>query len=98
MKLYTLNAGTMTRYDATSSMSISTDTQADGRAGKRLRVAIVGGGVCGLTCALALAREGIHAEVFEAAVSHSTHCGVGLSDMFCSQNSERLELVWVSVS
>lgn len=96
MKLYTLNAGTMTRYDATSSMSIPTDT--DVRAGKQLRVAIVGGGVCGLTCALALAREGIHAEVFEAAVSHMTHCGVGLSDMFYSQNSERLELVWVSVS
>ena len=72
-------------------MSISTDT--DVRAGKQLRVAIVGGGVCGLTCALALAKEGIHAEVFEAAVSHRTHCGVGLSDMICSQNSERLELV-----
>lgn len=96
MKLYTLNAGTMTRYDATSSMSISTDTAV--RADKQLRVAIVGGGVCGLTCALALAREGIRAEVFEAAVSHSTHCGVSFSDMFCSQNLERLELVWVSVS
>ncbi|THH33436.1 hypothetical protein EUX98_g790 [Antrodiella citrinella] len=32
-----------------------------------LRIAIVGGGVCGLTCAVALAKRGIQAHVFEAA-------------------------------
>lgn len=37
------------------------------------RVAIVGGGVCGLTCAVALAKEGIKAEVFEAAVCLVNH-------------------------
>ncbi|KAJ3489228.1 hypothetical protein NLI96_g2278 [Meripilus lineatus] len=34
---------------------------------KDFKVAIVGGGVCGLTCAVALAREGVPVEVFEAA-------------------------------
>ena len=34
-----------------------------------LRVAIVGGGVCGLTCAIALLREGVDVHVYEAAVS-----------------------------
>ncbi len=35
---------------------------------KDLRVAIVGGGVCGLTCAIALAKKGIRAHIYEAAV------------------------------
>lgn len=35
---------------------------------ERLRIAVVGGGICGLACAVALAKEGIHAEIFEAAV------------------------------
>ena len=34
-----------------------------------LQIAIVGGGVCGLTCAIALAQRGVHVEIFEAAVS-----------------------------
>ncbi|THH01199.1 hypothetical protein EW026_g1437 [Hermanssonia centrifuga] len=34
---------------------------------KDLRVAIVGGGVCGLTCAIALAKKGIRAHIYEAA-------------------------------
>ena len=36
---------------------------------KMLRVAVVGGGVSGLTCAIALARHGIDVQVYEAAVS-----------------------------
>lgn len=35
---------------------------------KKLRVAIVGGGVSGLTCAIALARLGVDVQVYEAAV------------------------------
>ncbi len=35
---------------------------------KDLRIAIVGGGVCGLTCAIALAKYGISAQLYEAAV------------------------------
>lgn len=35
---------------------------------KDFKVAIVGGGVCGLTCAVALAREGVPVQLFEAAV------------------------------
>ncbi|OCH96428.1 FAD/NAD(P)-binding domain-containing protein [Obba rivulosa] len=34
---------------------------------KDFKVAIVGGGVCGLTCAVALARSGVSVELFEAA-------------------------------
>ncbi|OCH96306.1 FAD/NAD(P)-binding domain-containing protein [Obba rivulosa] len=34
---------------------------------KDFKVAIVGGGVCGLTCAIALVRSGVPVEVFEAA-------------------------------
>ncbi|KAH8099305.1 hypothetical protein BXZ70DRAFT_943202 [Cristinia sonorae] len=46
--------------------------------GKKLRIAVVGGGVCGLTCALALAKEGIQVEVFEAAASFAEiGAGVG---------------------
>ena len=33
-----------------------------------LRVAVVGGGVCGLTCAVALQRRGVDVQVYEAAV------------------------------
>jgi salicylate hydroxylase len=35
---------------------------------KDFRVAIVGGGMCGLACAVGLAHRGIRADVFEAAV------------------------------
>ena len=35
---------------------------------KKLRVAVVGGGVSGLTCAIALARLGLDVQVYEAAV------------------------------
>lgn len=35
---------------------------------KNLRVAVVGGGVCGLTCAITLQREGVDVDVYEAAV------------------------------
>jgi len=38
---------------------------------KDFKVALVGGGICGLTCAIALARVGVSVEVFEAAVSPS---------------------------
>ncbi|KZT08533.1 FAD/NAD(P)-binding domain-containing protein [Laetiporus sulphureus 93-53] len=44
---------------------------------QRLKVAIVGGGVCGLTCAIALARVGIRAEIFEAA-PHFGEIGAGI--------------------
>lgn len=36
---------------------------------KNFSVSIVGGGVCGLTCAIALTREGVPVDVFESAVS-----------------------------
>lgn len=35
---------------------------------RRVEVAIVGGGVCGLTCAVALQRAGVSVQLFEAAV------------------------------
>ena len=34
-----------------------------------LRVAVVGGGVCGLTCAVGLLKQGVDVHVYEAAVS-----------------------------
>ncbi|PCH34043.1 FAD/NAD(P)-binding domain-containing protein [Wolfiporia cocos MD-104 SS10] len=46
---------------------------------KGIKVAIVGGGVCGLTCAVALLRRGIHVEVFEAAAQFGEiGAGVGI--------------------
>ncbi|KAH0591171.1 hypothetical protein H2248_001267 [Termitomyces sp. 'cryptogamus'] len=35
---------------------------------KDFRVAIVGGGMCGLVCAIGLAKAGVHVETFEQAV------------------------------
>lgn len=35
---------------------------------KDFNVAIVGGGVCGLTCAIALSQRGVRVDIFEAAV------------------------------
>lgn len=49
-------------------MNITADTER-----RSLNVAIVGGGVVGLTCAVALLRADVHVELFEAAV--------GLSDL-----------------
>lgn len=48
---------------------------------KDLKVAVVGGGVCGLTCAIGLAKNGVNVEVYEAAVSTIpfVHCGVMLT-------------------
>lgn len=34
-----------------------------------MQVAVVGGGVCGLTCAVALMKAGIDVQIYEAAVS-----------------------------
>ncbi|KAF7353667.1 Salicylate hydroxylase [Mycena venus] len=46
---------------------------------KDFRVAIVGGGMCGLACAVGLARKGIRADVFEAAPKFDeVGAGVGL--------------------
>ena len=36
---------------------------------EKLEVSIVGGGVCGLACAIALERAGVSVQLFEAAVS-----------------------------
>ena len=38
------------------------------REDKGLEIALVGAGVCGLTCVLALAKYGVSVQVFEAAV------------------------------
>ena len=35
---------------------------------KRFQVAVIGGGVCGLTCAVALQRAGVPVQLFESAV------------------------------
>ncbi|CAL1694064.1 unnamed protein product [Somion occarium] len=46
---------------------------------KDFRVAIVGGGVCGLTCAIALAKKGVPVDVFESAGEFlEIGAGVGL--------------------
>lgn len=48
---------------------------------KDFKVAIVGGGISGLTCAIALKQAGVSAEVFEAAVSGcSLECCIFVSD------------------
>lgn len=38
-------------------------------ASKDFKVAIVGGGLCGLACAIALLKDGVDVDVYEAAVS-----------------------------
>jgi pyruvate/2-oxoglutarate dehydrogenase complex dihydrolipoamide dehydrogenase (E3) component len=45
-------------------------TVLEGESKKPLEIVIVGGGVCGLICAIALAKRGINAQVYEAAVRH----------------------------
>ncbi|KAI0749249.1 FAD/NAD(P)-binding domain-containing protein [Daedaleopsis nitida] len=46
---------------------------------KKLQVAIVGGGVCGLTCAVALQRAGVPVQLFEAASAFGEiGAGIGL--------------------
>ncbi|KAF7794420.1 hypothetical protein EIP86_005554 [Pleurotus ostreatoroseus] len=44
---------------------------------KNIQVAIVGGGVCGLTCAIALTKHGVPVQVYEAA-AHFGEIGAGL--------------------
>lgn len=39
--------------------------------GKDLDIAIIGGGVCGVSCAIALQKHGIKARIYEGAVSSS---------------------------
>lgn len=37
---------------------------------KNLRVAIIGGGVCGLVCAVSLMKAGVEVQLYEASVRH----------------------------
>lgn len=39
-----------------------------------LRIAIIGGGVCGVACAVALAKNGVKAHIYEAKVSVVMSC------------------------
>lgn len=48
---------------------MSSTTETINGTAKKLDVIIVGGGVCGLVCAIALAKRGLYAHVYEAAVS-----------------------------
>ncbi len=43
---------------------------------KDFQVAVIGGGVCGLACAIALQNTGVPVEIFEAAVCRSQHHSV----------------------
>ena len=38
---------------------------------KSLKIAVIGGGVCGLTLSIGLQRAGLDVELYEAAVSYS---------------------------
>ena len=52
----------------TSSSMTSPTVWPAGDQDKKLDVVIVGGGVCGLVCAIALAKRGLYPHVYEAAV------------------------------
>ncbi len=43
---------------------------------KDFTVAIVGGGMCGLACAVALSRSGIRVDIFEASVRCNSDLGI----------------------
>ena len=43
--------------------------------GKDFEVAIIGGGICGLACALTLAKQGVTVQIYEAAVC-DVHCRI----------------------
>ena len=59
----------MCQWSDNSQRSVRTEMQTtDG-----LRVAVVGGGLCGLACAIALLKEKVDVEVYEAAVGTRLH-------------------------
>ena len=61
---------------------------------KDFRVAIVGGGLCGLACAVYLLRAGIHVDAFESAVRpHS----LAYSYILCSDLQSRFKEVGAGV-
>lgn len=51
-------------------------------ASKNFSVAIVGGGLCGLACAIALLKEGVDVHVYEAAVRQVSNL------MLCSSTDD----------
>ena len=57
-----------------------------------LKVAVVGGGLCGLTVAIGLQRAGLDVNLYEAAVSYnsSSRCLQCVLTPITSQNSEKL--------
>jgi NADPH-dependent glutamate synthase beta subunit-like oxidoreductase len=50
---------------------------------KEYKVAIVGGGMCGLVCAIGLQKAGIEVEIYEAAVSTVCLRSVGMMMTVC---------------
>lgn len=47
---------------------------------KDFKVAIVGGGMCGLACAVGLRKAGIHVDVFESTVCMAFHGNNSVAD------------------
>ena len=64
---------------------------------KDFKVAIVGGGLCGLALAVGLLKAGIDVEIFEAAVSHATQSFIFFILLFSRGSLGKLVRAWAWV-
>ena len=67
------------------------------RESNRPRIAIIGAGVCGITCALALAKNGVNAHIYEAKVKCITSRAQTSSTEITRANTGKSVPVLVSV-
>lgn len=60
--------GEVRSHNSSSPFTVVMQAQQFSTPRKNLQVAVVGGGVCGLVCAIALIKRGVSVQIYEAAV------------------------------